>query len=453
MTHAKSAAFPLPQQQAARLAQALTHPARLAILHLLSDRKRRQAGDICATVPLARTTVSQHLVALRKHTAIFAGSGSGKTVLIRRIVEECALRGVSSIVLDPNNDLSRLGSAWPQQPDGWNPADDSPAADYLQNTEVVVWTPNRMGGRPLSFQPLPDFASVRDDHDEFAQAVDSAVAALEPRALISGNSAKAGRSRAVLREALRFYGSQGSSALDGFIELLAELPAQASSMHSAGELAAELSQNLRAATINDPMFGGTGAPADPGVLLTPSDGFRARVSVISMIGLASEQQREGFVNQLQMALFAWIKRNPAGDRPLGGLLVMDEAQNFAPSGRSTISLRSTLALSSQARKYGLGLVYATQSPKGLHNFIPGNAATQFYGLLNSATQITYAKELARVKGGLVPDISRLRAGNFYLAGEGEQFHRVKTPWCLSFHPQSPPTTEEVLRLAQQSSDD
>ncbi|WP_199256066.1 helicase HerA domain-containing protein [Mycolicibacterium mengxianglii] len=389
------------------------------------------------------------LAGLRKHTAVFAGSGSGKTVLIRRIVEECALRGVSSIVLDTNNDLSRLGSSWPQLPPGWDPADDARAADYLSNTEVVVWTPNRAAGRPLSFQPLPDFASVRDDHDEFAQAVDSAVAALEPRALISGNSAKAGRQRAVLREALTFYGSSGPTTLPGFIDLLTDLPEGASSMSNAGDLAADIGQNLRAATINDPMFGGAGEPADPGVLLTPSDGFRARVSVISMIGLTSEQQREGFVNQLQMALFAWIKRHPAGDRPLGGLLVMDEAQNFAPSGRSTISLRSTLALSSQARKYGLGLVYATQSPKGLHNFIPGNAATQLYGLLNSATQISYAKELARVKGGLVPDISRLRAGNFYLATEGQSFNRVRAPWCLSFHPQSPPTTEEVLTLAQE----
>jgi hypothetical protein len=388
------------------------------------------------------------LIGLRKHTAVFAGSGSGKTVLLRRIVEECALRGVSAIVLDPNNDLSRLGSPWPQQPSGWDPADDARAADYLENTEVVVWTPNREAGRPLSFQPLPDFASVRDDRDEFTQAVESAVAALEPRALISGNSSKAGRLRAVLREALIYYGSQGPSTLPGFIDLLSDLPDDASTMAKARELAADIGQNLQAAMINDPMFGGRGEAADPGVLLTPSQGYRARVSVISMIGLTSEQQREGFVNQLQMALFAWIKRNPAGDRPLGGLLVMDEAQNFAPSGRSTISLRSTLALSSQARKYGLGLVYATQSPKGLHNFIPGNAATQVYGLLNSATQITYANELARVKGGLVPDISRLRAGNFYLAGEGQAFHRIRAPWCLSFHPQSPPTTEEVLKLAQ-----
>jgi hypothetical protein len=57
--------------------------------------------------------------------------------------------------------------------------------------------------------------------------------------------------------------------------------------------------------------------------------------------------------------------------------------------------------------------------------------------------------MARVKGGHVPDISKLRAGNFYAALEGEAFHRIRAPWCLSYHPQSPPTTEEVLDLARQ----
>jgi hypothetical protein len=392
--------------------------------------------------------VSVDLAALRKHTAIFAGSGSGKTVLIRRLVEECALRGVSSIVLDPNNDLSRLGSRWPEPPPGWNPADDERAEDYFDNTEVVVWTPRRANGRPLSFQPLPDFASVLDDEDEFGDAVESAVAALEPRALISGNTAKATQSRAVLREALRYYGAQRSVTLSGFLDLLSHLPLEVSKLGEARKLAAALSQNLRAAIVNDPLFGGAGTAVDPGALLTPSPGYRARVSVISMVGLTSEQQREGFVNQLQMALFAWIKRNPAGDRPLGGLLVMDEAQNFAPSSHTTACTHSTLALSSQARKYGLGLVFATQAPRGLHNHIPGNATTQFYGLLNSPAQIAVAREMARVKGGLVPDISKLRSGNFYLALEGDAFHKIRTPWCLSYHPQSPPTSDEVLELAQ-----
>jgi len=392
--------------------------------------------------------LSVELLALRKHTAIFAGSGSGKTVLIRRLVEECARRGVSSIVLDPNNDLARLGLGWPDPPTGWNSTDTPRADDYLANTEVVVWTPRRAGGRPLSFQPLPDFESVVDDIDEFGEAVESAFAALESRALIAGNTAKANYKRAVLRQALKWYGRQSSTSLDGLLEALADLPDGVSSIANAHDLAAELGQNLRASKVNDPMFGGDGTPADPGTLLTPSAGYRARVSVISLIGLSNDEQRAGFVSQLQMALFAWIKRNPAGERPLGGLLVMDEAQNFAPSGRTTAATQSTLALSSQARKYGLGLVFATQMPRGLHNHIPGNAATQFYGLLNSSTQITVAKEMARVKGGHVPDISRLRAGNFYAALEGTAFHKITSPWCLSYHPHSPLTTEEVLELAQ-----
>jgi DNA helicase HerA-like ATPase len=187
---------------------------------------------------------------------------------------------------------------------------------------------------------------------------------------------------------------------------------------------------------------------DPGILLTPSQGYRARISVVSMVGLQHDRERQGFVNQLQMALFSWIKRNPAGQRPLGGLFVMDEAQNFAPSTGSTPCTQSTLALSSQARKYGLGLVFATQSPRGLHNNIPANAATQFYGLLNSPNQITVAKEMARAKGGYVPDISRLSAGYFYAAMEGEAFQKIRAPWCLSHHPASPPTTEEVIALSR-----
>ncbi|MGU3499471.1 helicase HerA domain-containing protein [Mycobacterium sp. C31M] len=396
----------------------------------------------------SQATVAIDLAAMRKHVAIFAGSGSGKTVLIRRLVEEAALRGVSSIVLDPNNDLSRLGSAWPTPPTGWRRADNDRAREYLDNTDVVIWTPRRSTGRPLAFQPLPDFASVLDDHDEFIEAVESAVAALEPRAQISGQTAKAARSRAVLREALQEYGRRPDPTLPGFINMLADLPDDVSELADAPRMAAEMAQNLRAATVNDPLFGGAGTPLDPSELLTPADGKRARVSVISMIGLPSDEQRQSFVSRLQMALFAWIKRNPAGDKPLGGLLVMDEAQTLAPARGVTASTRSTLALASQARKYGLGLIFATQQPKGLDNAIPGNAATQFYGLLNSPVQIATAEEMARAKGGLISDISRLRAGNFYVATEGKSFHRITAPWCLSYHPDSPPSPEEVLALAQ-----
>ncbi len=393
--------------------------------------------------------VMVELEALRKHTAIFAGSGSGKTVLLRRVIEECALQGVSTIVLDPNNDLARLGDPWPETPSAWRPGDADRARDYLDNTEVVIYTPRRSAGRPITFQPLPDFHQLIDDADEFEAAVDAALAALAPRAKVDGKTAKAETGRAVLKEALVFYARRyRETSLRGFIGMLDDLPADASTFGAdATKIAVDLGRSLNAATVIDPLFGGVGQPVDPGELLTPADGKRARVSVISLIGLPDEGQKQSFVNQLQMALFAWIKRNPAGDRPLGGLFVMDEAQTFAPSGAMTACTGSTLSLASQARKYGLGLIFATQSPKGLHNQIPGNAATQFFGLLNAPVQIEAAREVARAKGGDLPGISQLRGGEFYVAVEGSPFSKVRTSLCLSHHPKSPLTQEEVIRYA------
>ena len=149
-----------------------------------------------------------------------------------------------------------------------------------------------------------------------------------------------------------------------------------------------------------------------------------------------------------MALFTWVKKHPAGDRPLGGLFVMDEAQTFAPSSGHTATTESTLALASQARKYGLGLIFATQAPKGLHNRIPGNATTQFFGLLNAPAQISAAQEMAAQKGGDAQGIARLGPGQFFAASDAVAFQRVRSPMCLSHHPRSPMTQEEILELAR-----
>ena len=392
--------------------------------------------------------VAVGLETLRRHTAIFAGSGSGKTVLIRRLVEECALRGVSAIVLDPNNDLARLGDPWPSPPQAWTGNDAERAAEYLRSTEVVIWTPNRDSGRPLSFQPLPDFAGILDDPDAFTAGVDAAVAALAPPARVDAKTDKAVLGRAVLREAVTSYARAGGSDLNGLIGLLNALPDGVSLLDDAARLATNMAQLLRAAMVNDPMFGGRGTAVDPGELLTPAAGHRARVSVISFVGLPEDQQRQNFVNRLQIALFSWIKRHPAGDRPLGGLFVMDEAQTLAPSGAMTPCTHSTLALASQARKYGLGLVFATQAPKALHNRIPGNAATQFFGLLNSPAQIAAAQEMARARGSDISDVARLKAGQFYATIEGATFVKIQSPLCLSHHPRSPLSAEEVLERAR-----
>jgi hypothetical protein len=406
-----------------------------------------------SAVPLGTDDRSQpvavELMELRKHVAIFAGSGSGKTVFLRRLIEECALHGVSSIVLDLNNDLARLGDSWPDAPSSWSTDDQEKAKSYLDQTEVVVWTPGRDAGRPLSFPALPDFSAALDP-DEFRSAVDAAVAALAPRAGLPARAVRSQIGQAVLREALTHFAKGGGSNLREFIALLNDLPDGVSLLADARRMAAGMAQALTAATVNDPLWGGEDEPADPGRLLTPSPGYAARVSVISFVGLPAEEQQQSFINRLQLSLFSWIKHHPAPDGALSGLLVMDEAQNIAPSRGVTACVQSTLALVSQARKYGLGLVFATQAPKGLHNGIPGNSATQLFGRLGAPAHITAARDIARAKGGDVPDIARLGSGEFYAAVAGGSFARIRTPMCLSEHPASALTVEEVLDRSRRS---
>src|ERR1700704_1034951 len=155
---------------------------------------------------------------LPRHTAIIAGAGSGKTVLLRRIVEEAALAGIPSIVIDPNNDLSRFGDPWPRRPDNFTTEDDGKAQRYRQTVEVVVWTPGVHAGNPLFLSVMPDFASVGEDKDERQQAVDMAAETLGPLA-----GAKNALQRGVLVEALRYFADRGGGDLGRFTALLSEL--------------------------------------------------------------------------------------------------------------------------------------------------------------------------------------------------------------------------------------
>jgi ArsR family transcriptional regulator, arsenate/arsenite/antimonite-responsive transcriptional repressor len=50
----------------AQLAQALGHPARVAIVRLLQERQTCICGEIVEVLPLAQSTVSQHLKVLKQ---------------------------------------------------------------------------------------------------------------------------------------------------------------------------------------------------------------------------------------------------------------------------------------------------------------------------------------------------------------------------------------------------
>jgi hypothetical protein len=385
--------------------------------------------------------VSLHTHLLPRHTAIIAGSGSGKTVLLRRIVEEAALAGIPAIVIDPNNDLSCLGDPWLAPPIGFSDADEARAQRYQDEVEVVVWTPGVHAGNPLFLSVLPDFAAVGGDQDERDQAVAMAAATLGPLA-----GAKTTLSQGVLAGALHSFAETGGGTLGQMIDLLDNLPDNASDIKKAATLAAKMADELRAAVATNPLLRVAGPVLDPKTLFFGKDPDRTRISVINLSGLASDDSKEDFVNRLQMTLFGWIKRYPS---PKGMLYVIDEAQTFMPAGRGALSKTSGVQLVSQARKYGMGMIVATQAPKGIDNKVIANCSTQFLGKQNAPANIDAAKEMIAASGGRADDMAKLSSGEFYYKteGSGKPF-KVKTPWCLSRHPRNPPTPEEVVAKAK-----
>ena len=381
---------------------------------------------------------------LPRHVAVLAGAGAGKTVLLRRLVEEAVLRGIPAIVLDSNNDLSTLGERWPAAPKGWASDDAARAEAYLRRAEVVIWTPGLTKARPITLDVLPDFGALTE-HDELHQGIDMALSALS--SLVKLTDIK----RGVLADALRAFAARGGGNIETLADFLADLPTDASRIGRAAKLAADTADQLRAAIATNPLLRSGGPALDPMELFTCPDRSRTRISVISFVGLASDESRQEFVNRLQMSLFGWIKRVPS---TTPRLYVIDEARSFVPSQKAAASKESAVSLVAQARKYGLGVVVATQSPRDIDNKVISNCTTHFYGKMSSPAAIDAIRELIASRGGSANDIGSLTSGTFYFSSEGTAVpSKIRTAMCLSHHRASPPSVDDVVARASSVQDE
>ena len=387
----------------------------------------------------AKTPVTMKLSLLEKHTVVLAGAGSGKTVLLKRIIEEAALRGTPSIVIDCANDLAALADVRTAVPSEWQEGDGELAKKYHAETEVLLWTPGRENGNPLVFEPVPDLSAVADDADELNAAIDMVRGSIGS-IVAPGRGAAAQNKLGILTTALKFLAKSGKCSLTLLIELLSELPDEAGpGIKNQQKTARDMADSLKIQLHMNPLLSGTGAGLDPAILFGDDQpgNKKTRVSVISFIGLPGLESQQHFLNQLAMTLFAWIKRNPKPpERELRGLLVIDEAKDFIPSVKSTPCKVSLQRLAAQARKYHMGVVFATQNPKEIENTIIGNCSTQFYGKANAPNSQKVIKEQIEERGGNATDIASLQKGSFYFCNAEADIAKpvkLQVPLCLSNH--------------------
>ena len=131
--------------------------------------------------------------------------------------------------------------------------------------------------------------------------------------------------------------------------------------------------------------------------------------------------------------------------------MVDEARDFAPATRSVPGKESLLRLVPQARKYGLGILFATEAPKGVDPQLIAGCATHFYGRVSSPAAIETVREHLRRRGGSGNDVATLMPNVFYAHTEGMSSPvRVAPLPCLSAHAATPPGELEIIARAQRS---
>jgi hypothetical protein len=446
-----------------------------------------------------RSTAAPLLVDARRFTthAVCVGmTGSGKTGLLVGLIEEAALDGIPTLVIDPKGDLANVLLAFPDlAPADFQPWVDPEAArrdnisleDLAARTaqkwsaglaasgqsgdrirrlheaaEFAVYTPGSRSGRPLAMlgsleAPPPEVLADPEARRERIESLVSGILALV------GIDAEPGKSRdhVLLSTIIESLWKSGQKVDFGTLVRTIPTPPidrvgflDLENFYPAGDrfqLATRLNTVAAAPGFEAWL---EGEPLDVGRLLWSPAG-KPRVAVVSIAHLA-ESQRMAFVTLLTGQTVAWM-RTQGGTSSLRALFLMDEVFGYVPPVANPPSKTPILTLMKQARAYGLGVVLATQNPVDLDYKGLSNAGLWFLGRLQTA------RDKARVLDGL-EGAATTAGGSFdrgrldrLLSGleqrrflmhsvHGDEETLFQTRWTMSYL-RGPLLKEEIRRLS------
>ncbi len=357
---------------------------------------------------------------LTTHGVCVGMTGSGKTGLCIGLIEEAALDGIPSIVIDPKGDLGNLALRFPNLlPSDFRPwvnEEDAAKAgvsvdDYAKQqselwakgigdwgqdgariqrlcdaADVRIYTPGSDAGLQVSvlgsFAPPPDMSdgeAVRDGVSSIAtglcglMGIEADPISSREHILISNIIANAWSGG----QALDITALIGLIQTPPFTKVGALDLDQFYPEKDRGKLAVQLN-NLLAAPGFDLWL--QGQPLDIGHFLR-SDAGKPQVTIFSIAHLG-DTERMFFVTLLLNAVLGWM-RGQSGTSSLRALLYMDEIFGYFPPNGEPSSKKPLLTLLKQARAFGLGVLLATQNPVDLDYKGLSNCGTWMIGRLQT----------------------------------------------------------------------
>lgn len=356
------------------------------------------------------------------HALAVGMTGSGKTGLCVGIIEEAAIDGVPSIVIDPKGDLTNLLLTFPnmtgedllpwinseearkkeltpesfaaKQAEMWKNglASWGQGLDRITRlkdaADFAIYTPGSTAGIPVSIMKTlsaPD-GSILDDEELFQEKVSSTVASFLTLLKIDADPLTS-REHILLSNILN-EGWKAGVDLD-LPTLISNIQKPAFTKIGVLDIETFYPQKERmglAMLINNliasPSFATwmNGEPLNITNMLYTSKG-KPRVSIFSIAHL-TDPERMFFVTLLLNQVLAWA-RSQSGTSSLRALLYMDEIYGYFPPVENPPSKKPLISLLKQARAFGLGLVLSTQNPVDIDYKGLGNIGTWFIGRLQT----------------------------------------------------------------------
>lgn len=416
------------------------------------------------------------------HAVCVGMTGSGKTGLCISLLEEAAIDGIPSIVIDPKGDLSNLLLTFPdlkpadfepwvneedaqkkglstseyaaQQAEMWKKGLDDWGQDsarikrFRDSADVRIYTPGSNSGIPVSI--LKSFAApppaIREDGELLRERINTTATSLLGLLGIDADPIKS-REHILISNILSNVWSLGKD-LDiaaliqqiqtppmtrvGVMDLDSFFPSK-----ERFELAMSLNNLLAAPGFSSWM---EGEPLDVQQMLH-APGGKPRIAIFSIAHL-NDAERMFFVSLLLNQTLGWM-RTQSGTTSLRAILYMDEIFGYFPPVANPPSKLPLLTLLKQGRAFGLGVLLATQNPVDLDYKGLANTGTWFIGRLQ--TERDKARVLEGLEGvaagtGLKFDrqdmeqtLAGLRARVFVLNNVHEDGTEVfESRWALSY---------------------
>lgn len=423
------------------------------------------------------------------HTFICGGSGSGKTVIGKAIVEESALKGVPSIIVDLKGDLSSLALAfgelsapvvapWIEVEDktslgraalaeantfrkrlwDWGLAEAN-VREFVNQVAVEIFTPRSELGRrvsiPLISSPPPDINNLfNEDPDTASVMVTSMAEALVRRVIPTGQrDRETDFVTALIEYAWRTnVDLTGETGLGQLVSMILDPPFATIGVLGIDDHIPENRRQKLAQAVNGQLVGaaanwvrGEEMSIDKLVGANRVDG-KTQISVINLSHISDFEDQSFVVAQIAFAINAWMRKQgsaPGGNRPRL-LFFLDEIGGgggktaFYPTHPYTSSCKPALnILVKQGRAFGVGCILATQNPGDIDYKGLSNCATWIVGKLQTKRDRDKVREgLTDAEfspSDLAKKIARPKTGEFMLLNKEGDVHFIKERWLLTYH--------------------